>query len=102
MPINLLIFAITHYRRDFRKYLMRAAERAGGRALHVRFREKVVFSWADAERVEYSTSANSYALAANHKGTTETWPDPGAHRTRRNKVGRARRQACGEFASRLI
>ncbi|MGA7294077.1 MAG: hypothetical protein WBW85_16200 [Terriglobales bacterium] len=62
MPINLLAFAITRYRRDFRKYLMRAAERSGGSALHVLFREKVTFSWADAERVDYSTSANSYAL----------------------------------------
>jgi hypothetical protein len=62
VPINLLTFAITRYRRDFRKYLMRAAERSGGSALHVLFREKVTFSWADAERVDYSTSANSYAL----------------------------------------
>ena len=62
MPINLLTFAITDCRRDFRKYLMRAAERSGGRALHVLFREKVIFSWADAEPVEYSTSVNSYAL----------------------------------------
>ena len=62
MPINLLTFAITRYRRDFRKYLMRAAERSGGSALHVLLREKVTFSWADAERVDYSTSANSYAL----------------------------------------
>jgi hypothetical protein len=44
LPINLLIFAITHYRRDFSKYPTRAAERAGGRALHVRFRETVFFS----------------------------------------------------------
>jgi hypothetical protein len=62
VPINLLTFASTRYRRDFRKYLMRAAERSGGSALHVLFREKVTFSWADAERVDYSTSANSYAL----------------------------------------
>ena len=62
MPINLLTFAITRYSRDFRKYLMRAAERSGGSALHVWFQEKVTFSWADAERVDYSTSANSYAL----------------------------------------
>jgi hypothetical protein len=62
LPINFLTFAITRHSRDFRKYLMRAAERSGGSALHVLFREQVIFSWADAERIEYSTSANSYAL----------------------------------------
>jgi len=62
LPINLLTFAITRYRRDFRKYLMRAAERSGGSALHVLFRETVIFSWADAERINCPTSANAYAL----------------------------------------
>lgn len=62
MPINLVTFAITRHSRDFRKYLMRAVERSGGSALHVLFREQVILSWADAERVDYSTSANCYAL----------------------------------------
>ena len=62
MPVNLLIFTNTSYRRDFRKYLMGAAERSGGNALHLSARDKLILSWADAERVEYSTSCNAYGL----------------------------------------
>ncbi len=62
MPVNLLTFSITRYRRDFRKYLMRAAERFGGNALHVFFLDKIFFSWADAERFEFSTDCNPYTL----------------------------------------
>ncbi len=62
MPVNLLTFTITRYRRDFRKYLIRAAERSGGKALHVFFLDKIILSWADAERFECSINCNSYAL----------------------------------------
>jgi hypothetical protein len=62
LPVNLLIFANTRYRRDFRKYLMGAAERSGGKALHLCARDKLIFSWAEAERAEYSTNSNSYGL----------------------------------------
>jgi hypothetical protein len=74
LPINLIILANTHYHRDFRKYLMRAAERSGGSALHVLFREKVTFSWAGAQRVDYSTSANCYALAQIIRGRLQPGP----------------------------
>ena len=60
--VNLLTFTITRYRRDFRKYLMRAAERFGGNALHVFFLDKIIHSWADAERFEFSTDCNPYGL----------------------------------------
>lgn len=62
LPVNLLILANTRYQRDFRKYLMAAAERAGGNALHVCARETLILSWAGAERAEYSTNSNSYGL----------------------------------------
>jgi hypothetical protein len=62
LPVNLLTFTITRYRRDFRKYLMRAAERCGGNALHVFFLDKIILSWADAERFEFSTGCNSYVV----------------------------------------
>ena len=62
MPVNLLVFAMPQYRRDFRKYLMGAAERSGGKALHILCEDKLILSWADAERAEYSTSCNSYGL----------------------------------------
>jgi hypothetical protein len=73
LPINLLILAITRYRRDFRKYLMRAAERSGGSALHVSFGDKTVFSWADAERIDYPAKCNSYGL----EGTIRDRLQPG-------------------------
>ncbi len=62
MPVNLLIFTNTSYRRDFRKYLMGAAERSGGNALHLSAREKLILSWAGAERAEYSANGNSNEL----------------------------------------
>src|SRR5579871_883414 len=62
MPVNLLIVTNTSYRRDFRKYLMGAAERSGGNALHLSAREKLVVSWADAERAEYSANGDSNEL----------------------------------------
>jgi len=62
LPVNLLIFANTRYHRDFRKYLIGAAERSGGKALHLCGRDKLILSWADAERAEYSTNCNSYGL----------------------------------------
>jgi hypothetical protein len=62
LPVNLLIFANTLYRRDFRKYLMGVAEQSGGKALHVLCRDKLVLSWAGAERVEYSTNCSSYGM----------------------------------------
>jgi hypothetical protein len=62
LPVNLLTLTITQYRRDFRKYLMGAAERSGGKALHILCEDKLILSWAGAERVEYSTSRNSFGL----------------------------------------
>ena len=61
-PLTSLVFANTRYHRDFRKYLMGAAERSGGKALHLSARDKLIFSWADAERAEYSTDCNAYGL----------------------------------------
>ena len=60
--VNLLVFANTRYHRDFRKYLMGAAERSGGNALHLSARDTLILSWAGAERAEYSTNCNSYGL----------------------------------------
>jgi hypothetical protein len=65
LPVNLLIFANTRYHRDFRKYLMDAAERSGGNALHLSARETLILSWAGAERAEYSTHCNSHGLLQN-------------------------------------
>jgi hypothetical protein len=62
LPVNLLSLTITQYRRDFRRYLMGAAERSGGKALHILCEDKFVLSWAGAERVEYSTKRNSLGL----------------------------------------
>ena len=62
LPVNLLTLTITQYHRDFRKYLMGAAERSGGKALHILCEDKLILSWAGAERAEYSTSRNSFGL----------------------------------------
>ena len=62
MPVNLLIFANTLYHRDFRKYLMAAAERSGGKALHILCKDTLILSWVGAEHAEYSTNCNSYGL----------------------------------------
>ena len=62
MPVNLLVCAMPQYNRDFRKYLMAAAERSGGKSLHILCRDKLILSWAGAERAEYSTTFNSYGL----------------------------------------
>ena len=62
MPVNLLVFAMPEYHRDFRKYLMGAAERSGGKALHILCKDEFILSWAGAERVEYSTNCNAYGL----------------------------------------
>jgi hypothetical protein len=55
-PVNMLVFGMPEYRRNFRGYLMAAAERAGGTALHVWCKDKLVASWAGAERAEYSSN----------------------------------------------
>jgi hypothetical protein len=60
LSVNLLILTNTRYQRDFRKYLMAAAERSGGNALHACARETLILSWAGAERAEYSTNCNSH------------------------------------------
>jgi hypothetical protein len=62
LPVNLLIFANTLYHRDFRKYLMAAAERSGGKALHILCKDTLILSWVGAEHAEYSTNCNSYGL----------------------------------------
>ena len=62
MPVNLLVFGMPEYRRDFRRYLMAAAERSGGMALHVLCKDKLVVSWAGAERAEYSANGDSNEL----------------------------------------
>ena len=62
MPVNLLVFGMPEYRRDFRRYLMGAAERSGGMALHVLCKDKLVVSWAGAERAEYSANGDSNEL----------------------------------------
>ena len=62
MSVNLVIFTNKRYHHDFRKYLMRAAQRSGGTVLHVCFLDRIILSWGDAERVERPTSSNSYAL----------------------------------------
>ena len=58
MPVNLLVLAMPEYSRDFRKYLMAAAELAGGKALHILCRDNLVLSWAGAERAEHSATSN--------------------------------------------
>jgi hypothetical protein len=90
MPVNLLVFAMPQYRLDFRKYLMGAAERSGGKALHILCKEKFILSWADAERTEYSTSCNSYGL--QQIISDHLWPGPilgltGLGATRLNERG---------------
>lgn len=58
MPVNLLVLSMPQYNRDFRKYLMAAAERSGGKALHILCKDKLVVSWTGAERAEYSANGN--------------------------------------------
>ena len=60
--LNLLIVSSKRYSTDFRKYLMRAAERTGARALHVYAAEKLILSWDDAERVEFGTNSHYHAI----------------------------------------
>ena len=74
MPVNLLVFAITRYHRDFRKYLIGAAERAGGKALHILLRDQLILSWAEAERAEYYTKWNSDELAQMIKDHLQPGP----------------------------
>ena len=99
MPVNLLIFTNTSYRRDFRKYLMGAAERSGGNALHLSAREKLILSWAGAERAEYSANGNSNELRqliSDRLSLARSWglPDWG------DEIGRARGRVRVEPAQR--
>jgi hypothetical protein len=59
MPVNLLVLAMPQYHRDFRKYLMGAAERSGGKALHILCKDRLILSWGGAERAEYSANNSS-------------------------------------------
>ena len=62
MPVNLLVLGMPDYRRDFRRYLMSAAERSGGKALHILCKDTLVISWAGAERIEYSSNCDTNEL----------------------------------------
>jgi hypothetical protein len=62
LPVNLIIFTNKQYRHDFRKYLMRVVERSGAKALHFSARDKLILSWAGAERAEYSTNCDPHEL----------------------------------------
>ena len=58
MP-NLLVLANKRYHTDFRKYLMRAAERAGGRAVHIYCWEQVILSRNGSEQVAFSPDVDA-------------------------------------------
>ena len=74
MIANLLVFANKRYNSDFRKYLMRAAERSGARALHLFAHEKLILSWGGAERAEYVLDCNLETL--QHAITEFLQPGP--------------------------
>lgn len=63
MP-NLLVISNKRYHTDFRKYLMRAAERAGARALHI-------YCW---EQVILARNGNEYATFPHHADEHEVLP----------------------------
>ena len=90
MPVNLLVFGMPEYRRDFRRYLMRAAERSGGTALHVLCKDKLVVSWAGAGRIEYSSNCDSNDLRQLIRDRLQPGPTSGAYRTGGDETGRAR------------
>jgi Glycosyl transferases group 1 len=62
LPVHLLIFTNKIYRQDFRKYLMRAVEQSGGRALHLCLLDRLILSWGGDERAGYPANCNSDKL----------------------------------------
>jgi hypothetical protein len=73
LPVNLIVFTNKQYQLDFRKYLLRVAERSGAKTLHLSVRGNVVLSWAGAERAEYSTNCDPHEL----RGIIEQQLEPG-------------------------
>jgi len=61
MP-NLLILSNKLYQADFRKYLMRAAERAGARAMHIQFWEQVVISREAGEHSAFPNDVDGHTV----------------------------------------
>lgn len=55
---NLLLLSNKRYHTDFRKYLMRAAERAGGHALHIYCWEQVILSRNGTEYAVFPTDVD--------------------------------------------
>lgn len=61
---NLLVLANKRYASDFRKYLMRAAERSASHATHIYCWEKVVVSYNGSEIESYPLETDETALIA--------------------------------------
>jgi hypothetical protein len=59
MP-SLLLLANKRYHTDFRKYLMRAAERAGARALHIYCWEQIILARNGSELAMFPTNADEH------------------------------------------
>lgn len=60
---DLLLISNKRYKTDFRKYMMRAAETSGARALHIYAWEKLIFSYGGAEQLELPISISHESLA---------------------------------------
>ncbi len=61
MP-NLLLLSNKRYHTDFRKYLMRAAERADARALHIYCWEQIILSRHGSEYATFASSVNEHEI----------------------------------------
>ncbi len=61
-PPSLLVVSNKRYATDFRKYLMQAAERAGGRSMHVYCGDRVVVSQDGGERCFFPPDVSEAAL----------------------------------------
>src|ERR1700740_2046029 len=57
MP-SLLLLSHKRYHADFRKYLMRAAERAGARALHIYCWEQIILACNGSEMATFPTNVD--------------------------------------------
>lgn len=60
---NLLVLANKPFSSDFRKYLMRAAVSAGGRAAHIYFGDRLIFSKANGERSVFARDTHIGTIA---------------------------------------
>ena len=60
---NLLVLANKRFSSDFRKYLMRAAVNAGGRAAHIYFGDRLIFSKANGDQCVFARDPHIDTIA---------------------------------------